>query len=730
MGQDRVSSRAPDSSSPAPEAVAHRIDAPPVIDGRLDESLWHQTDPLSGFVQRTPLDGQPASEPTELRILFDHQALYVGFWLHDSDPGAIVEGESIRDFDLMESDAVLLILDTYHDGKNGFLFGTNPSGIEHDGQVANEGEGSGMSRGARTQQRGAGGGFNLNWDGSWEVATSRDDAGWYAEFRIPFSTLRYASGSDQVWGLNVARRIRRKNEESFWAPVPREFHLYRLRFEGTLSGMELPAQRLVRVTPYVLASGEREYLPSGHTTEYPTELGGDAKFQVTQGLTLDLTYNTDFAQVEVDDAQVNLTRFNLFFPEKRPFFLENAGLFSVGVAESELFFSRRIGIADGQPVPILGGGRLSGRALGLNVGLLHIQTDELEGVQGRNAYSAVRIAKEGPSRSRIGGIFLNRDGRDLSDDHNRTYAVDGQIGVGDAITFTGFLARTETPGWDGRDHAFHFNAAYETRAGRGFVTYREIGKDFNPEMGFIPRLGYRTWDALLLKYYRPESVSWLREIRPHLHYTVYNDIDTGFQESEKIHVDMHFEFEDGALFSPAMNYVTEGLEEPFEIAEGVVLQPGTYSGWEGAWRFNTNLSAPLSVQADLDFGSFLTGTRRGITTTVTARRGSSLSTALRVSYFDVKLPEGEFTRTLLGLRLGYFFTPRIYLRSLVQYSDSEEIWSANVRFGWLNTAGTGLFLVYNDVHNTGSFLETGLPRGPMERSFIVKYTRQFTLFGG
>ncbi|MFG1691379.1 hydrolase, partial [Gemmatimonadota bacterium] len=418
------------------------------------------------------------------------------------------------------------------------------------------------------------------------------------------------------------------------------------------------------------------------------------------------------------------------FPEKRPFFLENAGFFSVGVVESELFFSRSIGIAEGQPVPIKGGARLSGRTLGLNVGLLHIETDELEGVQGGNAYSVARIAKEGPSRSRIGGIILNRDGKDISGDHNRTYAVDGQVGIGDAITLSGFLARTETPGMEDRDHALHLNAAWDSRGGRGFVTYREMGPDFNPEMGFIPRRGYRTWDALVLKNFRPESISWLREIRPHAHYTVYDDIDTGLMESEKIHVDVHFELEDGALFSPAMNYVTEGLEEPFEIAEGVVLQPGTYAGWEGAWRINSNLSAPLSVQADLDFGSFLSGTRRGITTTVTARRGASLSTALRVSHQDVNLPEGDFTRTLLGLRLGYFFTPRIYLQSLVQYSDQEEIWSANVRFGWLNTAGTGLFLVYNGVQNTGSFLETGLPRGPMERSFIVKYTRQFTLFGG
>jgi hypothetical protein len=708
----------------APVVRAELISVPPTVDGFLDEEVWSDTPVLEGFVQRMPWDGDPVSETTRIRIVYDAHALYVGAWLLDSAPDQIVPGESIRDFDVAESDAVILILDTFRDRKNGFVFGTNPSGIEYDGQVANEGEGTQRSAAARTMQRGAGGGFNLNWDGSWEVATSRDEGGWYAEFRIPFSTLRYGSGGVQDWGINVSRKIRRHNEEAFWAPIPREFNLYRLSFAGTLQGIQPPSTRSATITPYVLGSASRDYAAGEEEFSYPSEFGGEVKLQVTQGLTLDATYNTDFAQVEVDDAQVNLTRFNLFFPEKRPFFLENAGFFSVGVAEAELFFSRRIGISDqGSPVPIQGGARLSGRVAGLNVGLLHIQTDSKVGIQEENAYSVARVAKELPSRSRIGAIFLNREGQGGSD-FNRTYALDGQVGIGDALTFTGFLARTETPELDGKDHLLHLNSSYLTRTWRTEWNYREVGEAFNPEMGFLPREGYRMYDGLLLRFYRPESIPWLREIRPHIHYTRFEDINSGFRETEKTHVDIHFESDGGGLFSPAFNYVSEGLEESFEIAEGVVLQPGTYSGWEGAWRINSNQSAPLSIQTDVDFGNFLSGSRRGITTTLTARRGGALSTSLRFSYMDVDLPEGEFITRLAGFRAGYFFTPRLYLRSLVQYSDQADTWSANVRLGWLNTAGTGLFLVYNDTQGFGTL------DGPLGRSFIIKFTRLVQVAGG
>jgi hypothetical protein len=715
-----------------PVARAVRVETPPLVDGRLDEDVWSLAPALSNFIQRIPRDGAPASEPTEVRILFDDEALYVGVWLWDSNPSGIVQGEAIRDARLDDSDAIILVFDTYRDRQNGFVFGTNPSGIEYDGQVANEGAGGGF--GAGRQQGGAGGGFNLNWDGSWNVATSRDQRGWYAEFRIPFATLRYGTAEDPVWGLNILRRNRRLNEESTWSPLPRQYNLWRVSAAGILEGLQPPIRRHATVTPYLLQStgrnwqlGETSYLSS-------TDVGADAKIQVTQGLTLDLTLNTDFAQVEVDDQQVNLTRFSLFFPEKRPFFLENAGFFNVGTGGSELFFSRSIGISGGVPVPIEGGGRLSGRAGGFNVGLLHIRTGNegdpplVGGPASRDgdAFSVVRVARELPGRSRIGTLVGHRGATGAASGHedwNRTYAVDGQVGLGDAVTLTSFLGRTETPGMEGSDHVFHLSGNLATRDWRGFVTYREMGADFNPEIGFVNRRNYRTASVFGMHYIRPETGPFL-EIRPHASYNTFRNLESGFEQSAYLHLDVHLETPSGHYFSPAFDWNRDGLERPFPIAPGVVVAPGTYDAWSAAWRFNTNQSAPLSVDAGVDWGGFLSGTRRGGYAAMTYRQGASASFSLRMDHNRVALSEGDFDVTLGRLRAGYFFTPRLYVQSLIQYSDQVDTWSANLRLGWLNTAGTGLFIVYNDAQGFGTL------DGPQSRSFIVKYTRRFSVWDG
>jgi hypothetical protein len=340
-----------------------RIATAPQIDGRLDEAVWREAQPLTDFVQRDPSEGAPSTERTEVRILTDGEALYIGAWLFDRDPAAIVSGERVRDADLTNSDHFSIILDTYQDRQNGFVFATTPAGVEYDGQVAKEGEGGGVFQQGQTRaQAGSAGGFNLNWDASWTVATHMDSLGWYAEFRIPFSTLRYGNAREQTWGLNLARSIRRRNEESFWSPIPRQYNLYRVSRAGHLIDLEVPSRRIATITPYVLGSAQKLYSPASvaawDSTRYPTEVGVDAKLGITPSLTLDATYNTDFAQVEVDEQRTNLTRFPLFFPEKRPFFLENAGVFSAGTPQAvELFFSRRVGIDTlGNPVPIIGGG--------------------------------------------------------------------------------------------------------------------------------------------------------------------------------------------------------------------------------------------------------------------------------------------------------------------------------------------------------------------------------------
>ncbi|MDX2057395.1 MAG: DUF5916 domain-containing protein [Gemmatimonadales bacterium] len=704
-------------------ARAARAATPPTVDGRLDEEAWRGAPVIGEFVQQHPDDGSPATERTEVRILTDAEAIYIGAWLFDRDPGAIVRGERLRDVTLTNSDYFAVIFDTFRDRQNGFVFATTPAGVEYDGQVVKEGEGGGTFQQGQTRaQAGSQGGFNLNWDASWTVATSTDSLGWYAEFRIPFSTLRYGGAKEQAWGLNLARSVRRRNEESFWAPIPRQFNLYRLSRAGTLEGLQVPSQRVATATPYVLSSATRNYLTATEA-RYPTEFGLDAKLGLTPSLTLDATYNTDFAQVEVDEQRTNLTRFPLFFPEKRPFFLENAGVFSAGTPQqADLFFSRRIGIDSlGGPVPIVGGARLTGKVAGLTVGALQLFTEKVAGVQPANSYSVGRFSKEFGRRSRIGAIAIQRIATDDGGDRNRTFGLDGRVGVDDRWTFDWWAAKTETPRLTGRDGAVTGRLAYQTREWNNSFRFTQVGESFNPEVGFLSRVGYRNYDVSLFRTVGLNHSRW-RYWQPHFNYRGFYGFD-GRMQSEQFHIDLgESEFKDGGRIGPEVNVFGEGLSQPFEIADGVTLPQGTYRWMSFGFDFSTNPSAPVSLLTRLDMGGFYDGTRYGGNATLTVRRGSALTTSLLLDYQDVHLDEGDFVRSLVGLRVGYFFSPRIFVQSLFQYNNQADVFSANVRFGWLNTAGTGLFIVLNDAEQANGVFDW---TRPTTRSFVVKFTRQF-----
>jgi hypothetical protein len=672
-----------------------------------------------------------------VRIVFDDEALYVGARLFDQDPRGILVGENRRDASLNETDAFLILLDTYRDGQNGFVFGTTPAGIEYDGQVTREGQGGATGQ---RMQRGSGGGFNLNWDGTWTVATHRDDEGWTAEFRIPFSTLRYAAGGDQVWGLNFSRRIRRKNEESFWAPLPVQYDLFRVSMAGRLEGLEAPARRTVALTPYVLTSGSRSY-PDGSAGpglgRSGWDVGGDAKIGLGPSLTLDLTFNTDFAQVEVDDQQLNLTRFNLFFPEKRPFFLENAGTFSAGSPQAvELFFSRRIGIERGLAVPILAGTRLTGKVGGTTLGLLTVRTESLNSgddapgmpatvIAAGNQFSVARALRELPGRSRLGAIAVSRLNTDDGDDYNLTFGMDGRLGLGENATVDGYAARTVTPGLEGGQYAVSLSATYADPTWRLQGSAREVAEGFNPEVGFLPRSEYRFLSASVLRRYRFPEVSWFQELRPHISYREHLGLD-GFSETRWIHIDSHFEFSNGAFFQlPAVNFTREGLREPFRIARDVIVPAGTYDNVEWGFAYNTDRSAPLSVDGRIDVGGFYNGNRVGGAITLDSRVGEGFRLSTRAQRYRVNLETGSFNTALYSVQAAYAFTPRVYVQSILQYNDQTENFSGNLRFGWLNSAGTGLFIVLNDLEHAGSLERTGIPRGPVERTLVIKFTRQW-----
>ncbi|MEZ5042031.1 MAG: DUF5916 domain-containing protein [Saprospiraceae bacterium] len=700
-----------------PSTKAFYLEDAPLMDGDvLNEGRWMQIPAVTDLWQIQPNSGQAASEKTEVRIAYTTTTFYISVICYDAQPNKLVVSDARRDASLDNTDSFIFLLDTYNDGQNGFVFGTNSQGVEYDAQVNNEGQGN---LNVNRQQGGIIGGFNINWDASWEVKAQVGTYGWSAEFAIPLRTLRFNSGENQSWGFNFRRNIRKTNEIAYWAPMPIQFDLNRVSMAGELTGLNLKNPGNLKVIPYVLGQVARDYEEAGAETEFKPEVGMDVKYSVTPSLTLDLTYNTDFAQVEVDDQQVNLDRFNLFFPEKRPFFLENAGQFSVGSpGEVDLFFSRRIGIgANGQQVPIIGGARLSGKVNKTNIGLLSMFTEgvEEEAIDPNN-FTVARVNHEFAKRSAIGAAFINREGMgDLEDDFNRTYAFDGRLGLGKKAQLSGFYAKSITPGIDVGAQSFHFKSNYLWNGLDLLAAYTEVEQGFNPEVGFLLRSAFRKPEFRILKQIRPKNFLGLLELRPHISYRSYWNFDN-FLETSFLHVDNHWEWKNGTELHTGINFTTEGVVQDFEISKGVIVPAGSYDHHEGQFVFMTNPSKAFSVNLRSVIGGFFGGKRYANSGTLAIRLGDKFNSEWSLIRNDIQLPFGDFTTDIFRARLSYSFTPLIFVQSLFQYNSVSGIWSSNIRFGWLQQANTGLFLVYNDTQAEGLI---------KNRSFILKYSRVF-----
>ncbi|MEE2778582.1 MAG: DUF5916 domain-containing protein [Acidobacteriota bacterium] len=726
-----------------PDLQAVRLTVAPELDGDiLEDPAWAEAPIASGFTQTRPDAGQAASERTEIRLGFTDKTLYVGVVLYDDAPEGLVVTDSRRDASLATTDSIQFIIDSYRDSQNGYVFGTNPAGIEYDGQLVNES--SGTTRGGRSFagggggggfggrfRRGTGSGFNLNWDGSWQVATEIGSYGWSAEFAIPFATLRYPASRDpQTWGLNFERVIERNNEDAFWAALEQQYGLYRLADAGTLSGIVAPRPRNLKLIPYAKATARRP--PTGpRRTEDDSEVGIDIKYSITPSLTLDATYNTDFAQVEVDEQQVNLDRFNLFFPEKRPFFLENAGLFAVGAgSEAELFFSRRIGIsASGDPIPIEGGARISGKVGRTNVGIIGMLTESLvtsEEAFAADSFGVVRVNRELKNRSNVGVLFVNREGSgsfSTPNDENQTFGIDGKIGIGDYHDIKGWYSQTDTPGIERDDHAYEVGWRMGTPLWSADVGYLEVGDGFNPEVGFLSRKNFKKPSGRIQRRIRPKDFWGLLEVRPHVSYSGHWNLN-GFQESEFIHIDNAWEWRNGIGASTGVNLTYEGVKEPFEISPDIFVQPGEYDHEEAFAFVSTDQGKPVSVFVRGSVGGFFGGERTSISNTVQLRRSEVLTSQISWQYDNVNLPVGDFDVNLGRLRLSYSPRTNVLVQLLTQYNDRSNEVATNLRFSWLRDANTGLFIVYNEIDEFGSNPVTART----DRSLIIKYSQLIDVF--
>ncbi len=702
-----------------PTTSATKIDNEIEITGDVrGNPVWQGIEPITDLIQVRPQVGELVSERTEVRMAYTDYTLYVSVICYDPEPDKLIVSDSRRDASLDDTDAFLFILDTYHDNQNGFIFGTNPIGIEYDAQVDNEGQGN---NNANRQQGGVIGGFNLNWDASWEVRTLVDDIGWSAEFAIPFKTIRFKAGDDVTWGANFQRNIRKRNELAYWSPLPIQFDIKRLSLAGDIEGLELKKPGNLKVIPYVLGQTNNNYVDGERDTENRFDAGGDVKYSITPSLTLDLTYNTDFAQVEVDEQQVNLDRFNLFFPEKRPFFLENAGFFTVGSpGEVDLFFSRRIGISDeGTLQPIIGGARLSGRANKTNIGMLSMFTDEVkeDSVQS-NAFNVVRVNQQIANRSTIGMAYISRDALEDGTDYNRVYATDAKIGLGNKAQINGYFAKSVTPGLEDDDISFKLQAQYDWNGLSLGGGYTEVREGFNPEVGFLQRGAFRKPEFRILKQLRPKNNFNLLELRPHVTYRSYYDFD-GFQLTSFLHVDNHWEWTNSFEIHTGVNFTTEGVVEDFEISDGIFVPAGTYDNTEAQIVLITNAAKPVYLSTRSVMGGFFDGKRQSHSATLGARVGDKFNSEYTYIRNDVHLEDGDFVTNVFRGRLSYNFTPRIFTQTLIQYNNVADLWSVNLRFGILQQANTGLFVVYNEQRDGSGIIQN--------RNFTIKYSRMFDI---
>ena len=439
--------------------------------------------------------------------------------------------------------------------------------------------------------------------------------------------------------------------------------------------------------------------------------------------------------MEVDQQQITLDRFSLFFPEKRPFFLENAGAFTVSNgrqaaserrARTELFFSRRIGIGPGgREIPILGGARVSGKVSdSVSIGLVNMQTEAVGGVASANNFSVARVRRDLPNRSNIGMLFVNRQATgDLAGtaDQNRTYALDGRWGIGQYGQVSGFVSRTQTPGLDGEDHAYNVVGNYDSEAWRLTLGYLEIADNFNPEVGFLGRRGFRNLDVGVSYSFRPQKFWKLQQMRPHGSFSRYWNFERQM-ETSFLHLDYDWEFNDSSTAKTTTNITGEGVTAPFEIADGVIVPAGVYEHREAAFSYNSNRGAPVNFSIRTTLGGFFGGDRVTWGPGINLRRGDTLNASIRWSRNDITLPGGSFITNLTSTSVTYNFSPRLFAQALVQHNDSADVWSANLRFGLLQQANTGLFIVYNDTRG----LHDTMPSGA-GRSLILKYSQLFDL---
>jgi hypothetical protein len=732
---------AQDPPAPVPPAVitrdearhatvrAIRLSEPLRLDGRLDEAVYAETPAITDFIQTLPRNGEDPTERTEAWVMFDGQYFYVSARCWDSaPPDKWIANEMRRDANqVRQNDHFGFMIDTFHDRRNGYVFYSNPVGGRIDLTEADEGN------------------SNADWNPVWEAHTARFDGGWTIEIAVPFKSIRYVSGEGQTWGIQMRRAIRRKNEWVHLTPLPTVMGgsqgFFRISAAATLVGLDLPpASKNIELKPYGISKLTTDR-SQNISNDLDPDIGIDAKVGITANVTADITVNTDFAQVEVDEQQVNLTRFNLQLPEKREFFLENRGIFSFaafpttgsgssgggGASTSTtplLFYSRRIGLNANRVVPIEAGGRITGKIGKFSLGLLNIETgDENASQTPKTNFSVVRLKRDVLRRSAIGVMLTNRsESAAVAGSSNQGYGVDGVFNFFTDLTLGGYYARTNTDRLEGDDESYQARVDYSPDLYGAQFERVKVGDAFNPEVGFLRRRNFERTFGELRYSPRPKNLKDVRQITITGGVEYIEGSTTGVMESRQQSARFNVERENSDQFSIEGSSNFELLPAPFAVARNVTIPAGGYNFSDFTARYAFGQQRRMSGTVSLQKGQFYDGDITAYT--VSGARVSvftRLSVEPSVSINDVSLPGGDFTSTVLRARSDYAFSPLMFVSGLVQYASNERVFSTNLRFRWEYLPGSELFVVYTDERDT---LESGFG-GLRNRAFVVKVNRLF-----
>ncbi len=658
-----------------------------LLDGILDEDVWQTAQPVTEFWQREPIENVPPTEKTEVRVLQDEEALYFGIMCYDSNPDGIVAMDMRRDAPLANDDYLGLYLDTYHDHRNFYYFSTNALGCRRDGIVTD----------ARF--------YNTAWNGIWQAKARITEEGWSAEWRIPFSTLRFGGEQPMTWGLNFSRAIRRKQESARWAPVSRELGhagTWRGEFFGQLTGIRTSSSyKRWEAEPYLLAGGENRFRPDSSEAKF--NAGGDLSYDFTPNLRGSLSLRTDFAQVEADQEVINYSRFPLFFPEKRRFFLENSGLFNVGRdGEMMMFYSRRIGLVQGQEVPLLAAGKVSGRVGPYSVGVMNVQSENTRLINDDGSssempstnYSVIRVKRDLFSNSSIGTIFTNSQSG--SNNYSRLMGLDGNVWLTSFLKGEGLLARTYNPSGKEGDVLGTGRLIFSKYNLDADVKYDAVGASFNPAMGFVLQNDLRRSSAEA-RYTHWINHRLVRNIayQGTIEYdTLYNHDYLGKRQTAGLSVTL----ESADNIGYTLGTASERIYNPFTVGP-ITITPGSYHNRTHQFLFESNASRPVSVVVDYQDMDYWAGDRRQLLVSNNIHPFANLSVDFIYTYNTVDHPAGSFDTATLSNRIFYAFSTEVFVKSYVQWNDLDKRFSFNFLGNYEYRPGSDIALVYNEIRD-------------------------------